>query len=439
VKRFCRKRKAPTQRLPLKKKSPAVVHEPSDNSLNTEEATETSPVTSVAPLRRDVSTQTEIGSTQTQFAETSTQTIHADLEREILKLKVEKKILANKIKLLEDSVNSYACNVDEISNSNSKCVSDKISAKLFSWSDVQGDDDLFRFYTGIAFSSFQTIWELLGEAKCKLSYWNRELVDKEKTPTKKSGPGRKLNPKNEFFMTLVRLRLGLLHEDLAFRFGVSSAHVSTVIVTWVQFLYHHFKSTESLFFPARQDLPKACIPKCFRKYRNLRVIIDCTEIFTQQSSDFGKQGNSYSHYKGNSTVKFLIGILPNGTVCFVSDGFEGSISDNDIVRQSGFLDKINAGDVVMADRGFLIKHDLMKKKAYLNIPPFLAGRDHFTAAEEARTKSIAKCRIHVERAIEKIKKFRIIKQTLPSSLTPVVSQTVCVIAMLVNHQQPLVR
>jgi hypothetical protein len=237
----------------------------------------------------------------------------------------------------------------------------------------------------------------------------------------------------------VRLILGLLHKDLAFRFGVSSAHVSTIIVTWIQFLYHRFKSIEPRFFPARKDLPKVCVPKCFRKYRNIRVVIDCTEIFAQQSSDFGKQGNMYSHYKGHSTVKFLIGILPNGTVCFVSDWFEGSISDNDIVRQSGFLDKINPGDLVMADRGFLIKQDLMKKKAFLNIPPFLMGRDHFTAAEEAKTKSIAKCRIHVERAIERLKKFRIIKQTVPSSLTPILSQTVFVIAMLVNHQQPLVR
>ena len=55
----------------------------------------------------------------------------------------------------------------------------------------------------------------------------------------------------------------------------------------------------------------------------------------------------YSNYKSNSTVKFLIGILPNGTVCFVSDGFEESISDGfeesisdkEIVKQSGVLGK----------------------------------------------------------------------------------------------------
>ena len=95
--------------------------------------------------------------------------------------------------------------------------------------------------------------------------------------------------------------------------------------------------------------------------------------------------------------------------------------------------------MVLADRGFLIKDLLMKKKAYLNIPPFLGNRSQFTAAEEAKTKAIAKCRINVERAIERMKKYRIIQHTVPSSLGPMVSQIVFVIGMLVNHQQPLVK
>ena len=45
---------------------------------------------------------------------------------------------------------------------------------------------------------------------------------------------------------------------------------------------------------------------------------------------------------------------------FVSDCFEGSISDKQITRKSGFLDKILPGDVVLADRGFTI-HDLLAR------------------------------------------------------------------------------
>ena len=63
---------------------------------------------------------------------------------------------------------------------------------------------------------------------------------------------------------------------------------------------------------------------------------------------------------------------------FVSDCFEGSISDKQITRKSGFLDKILPGDVVLADRGFTI-HDLLAEKgATLEIPPFREGRKQFT-------------------------------------------------------------
>ena len=52
---------------------------------------------------------------------------------------------------------------------------------------------------------------------------------------------------------------------------------------------------------------------------------------------------------------------------------------------------LNPGEVVMADRGFLIKELLI-------IPPFLGSRHRFTPQEEALTKDIAKHRIHVERS-----------------------------------------
>ena len=57
----------------------------------------------------------------------------------------------------------------------------------------------------------------------------------------------------------------------------------------------------------------------------------------------------------------LVAIAPNGTIMFVSDGFEGSISDKAIVNQSGFLDYTEVGDLVLADRGFLIKEELQAK------------------------------------------------------------------------------
>ena len=74
---------------------------------------------------------------------------------------------------------------------------------------------------------------------------------------------------------------------------------------------------------------------------------------------------------------------PSGSVSFVSELYDGSISDKEIVRKSGILEKElwPPGDSVMADRGFTIESDL-------NIPSFPGGRAQLTAAEvkESQTK-----------------------------------------------------
>ena len=57
----------------------------------------------------------------------------------------------------------------------------------------------------------------------------------------------------------------------------------------------------------------------------------------------------------------------------------------------------------MADRGFTIKDMLRDRGAELNLPPFLEGRKVFPADEVSRGHSIAFLRIHVERAIGRMK------------------------------------
>ena len=53
----------------------------------------------------------------------------------------------------------------------------------------------------------------------------------------------------------------------------------------------------------------------------------------------------------------------------------------------------------------------------LDIPPFLKRKTQFEAQELVETRRIASLRIHVERAMERIKNYHIFNRTLPSSLT----------------------
>jgi len=145
----------------------------------------------------------------------------------------------------------------------------------------------------------------------------------------------------------------------------------------------------------------------------------------------------FSSYKNHTTLKGLIGIAPSGAITFVSQLYTGSISDKEIVERSGILDlPFNVGDNVVADKGFTIE-DLLPLGVVLNIPPFLGQAQQMPREDEVRTQVIAALRIHVERAINKIKTFHIWDRVIPLSLLPVVNQMWAVFGFLCNVQDPI--
>ena len=113
----------------------------------------------------------------------------------------------------------------------------------------------------------------------------------------------------------------------------------------------------------------------------------------------------YSSYESHVTYKPLVGMAPSGAVIFLSQLHDGSISDKEIVKRSGFL-KIELwsdGDSVMAQMGFTIHDKLARVGVSLNIPAFLGDMDYLIKAEVKASQTIASVRMHVERAIQRIK------------------------------------
>ena len=70
----------------------------------------------------------------------------------------------------------------------------------------------------------------------------------------------------------------------------------------------------------------------------------------------------------------------------------------------------------MADKGFNISNLLISKGSQLIIPPFLREKQRFSQKNCKRISDIAKARIHVERAIARIKDFRILKGAFPITI-----------------------
>ena len=70
----------------------------------------------------------------------------------------------------------------------------------------------------------------------------------------------------------------------------------------------------------------------------------------------------------------------------------------------------------MADRGFTIKDILKVLNIDLNLPPFMERRQQLPLLEVQEGRKISSLRIHVERAIGRIKIFEICKGTIPISM-----------------------
>lgn len=340
--------------------------------------------------------------------------------------------------------------INILKNNNDTLLQDneKIQNRMYSFKNISKNEEQFRKATGLSVEKFNVLLEFLnpGEDCSNIKFHDTTKRLNEETFTHetleyKNKPGRmpRLDPKEQLFLYLAWLKNGFTLGHLAFLFDISTSTASRYIITWSNLCYFSLGSVP--IWPTREQVNDT-MPTSFKNtYPSTRCIIDCTEIFCQRPSSLSTQSSLYSHYKSHVTYKGLVGISPSGAITFVSQLFDGSISDKAIVKQSGFLQKCfwNEGDSVMADRGFLIEDDLKQYGVKLNIPAFLKGRDQLTSAEVKESQTIASVRIHVERAIQRLKRFKILRNEIPLTLHGSVNQIWTVCCLLCNLMTPLIQ
>lgn len=104
--------------------------------------------------------------------------------------------------------------------------------------------------------------------------------------------------------------------------------------------------------------------------------------------------------------------------------------------QRGYL---HPGDSIMADKGFRIEDKLAEMGLKLNIPPFATSAHSMSAANVTLTRKIAAHRIHVERAINQIKCFKLFSRKIPVSLLHTINEYWVCASLLTNFQDTLVK
>lgn len=343
-------------------------------------------------------------------------------------------------KKIEEENSRLRLEIEMLKKSSEPQEEPALRSTKYNIADIKERDHLVSLHTGVpSYALFIWILNLVLPKIPHMQYFRGAQSETPKSyqikNTKKPGPPRLLSPANELFMVLMKLRLNLPEEFLGYLFGTCTSLVSQVLSTWLPLLA--LELSPLLYWPEQEELT-LYYPDCFKKYNNVRAIIDCTEVPIQRPSLAKANSQIYSSYKGRPTVKVLVACTPAGTVSFLSKSSGGSMSDKELVKRSGIIDKFDPGDTLLADRGFNIQELLLMTGVKLAIPPFLRGKKQFSLQDDQKTKTVANARIHIERVIGRMKDFHIMKSELPLDMFDLFDHMVTVVAALINLQPPIV-
>uniref|UniRef100_A0A8C6UNG6 THAP-type domain-containing protein n=1 Tax=Neogobius melanostomus TaxID=47308 RepID=A0A8C6UNG6_9GOBI len=275
---------------------------------------------------------------------------------------------------------------------------------------LKDDSEKVRYYTGLP--CFSILFSLFSHVKSFLP------------------AAKKLSPFQVLFLTLMRLRLDLPVQHLCHLFSVSHEALSSAFADTIDVL--HVRLGPLVHWPGRRGL-QATMPHEFAETfgKHVAIIVDCFEIRTERPSRLKASAQTYSQFKGTHTMKYLIGITPLGSISFVSKGWGGRTSNEDITEKCGLLNKLLPGDVVLAGGGFDVQNAAGMMCAKVKIPLFAKGLSQLDTKD---IKASAHLRTHVERVVGSVhNRFKMLHTKIPIRLLlPCENEEMTLLDKLVN-------
>ena len=127
-----------------------------------------------------------------------------------------------------------------------------------------------------------------------------------------------LSKESSFMVCIIKMRMNYLFGDMAYQLNISVSTIQRCFHNVLNVLYLRLKIL--IKWPTRENLRKSMTVCFLEKFGQRVVVLDCFELFTKQPSGAINKVYTYSTYKHHQTVKYLIGIAPQGVVTFISEG-----------------------------------------------------------------------------------------------------------------------
>ena len=97
---------------------------------------------------------------------------------------------------------------------------------------------------------------------------------------------------DHLLLVLMKIRLGLLNGDLAVRFKIHRSRVSKIFCNWVPMLSNVLSSL--IVWPERGTIRTNLSASFKKKWKDVAVIIDCSEVFKERPKNLTAHAQTIS-------------------------------------------------------------------------------------------------------------------------------------------------
>ena len=166
------------------------------------------------------------------------------------------------------------------------------------------------------------------------------------------GPGFDLDPRNQILLTVIWLRLYLIHEVLAYLFGVSDTTVGRAIGRVLPLLEASGQDTMRLPDPGRKR--RRSLDALLSDTPELAVVIDSFEQPVQRPQDRKLADSYYSGKKKRHTLKSQVAVdEETGQVVDIPESARGPTADLKLLDESKLLERLPEGGGGIGDLAYV--------------------------------------------------------------------------------------
>ncbi|XP_015110151.1 uncharacterized protein LOC107036605 [Diachasma alloeum] len=250
----------------------------------------------------------------------------------------------------------------------------------YSIHDLRNNNEAILYFTGLEnYTKFRVVLASLGPGvfTLKYKYWHVQNVSVE----------------DQLFITLWKLRRNTSDFELGFHFQVSKTAVSNILHTWIPFIADQWRKLDS--WPSR-ELVDHFMPECFKKRDPQEPVDEIQNEIDGSSNDEETSGNFNS----------------------ISTSADARRNDLEMIGDSPPAGGSTAQDI-------LAQHEV-----HLKMPHLLEEKDQLRRRGSQHNSSGKRGRSHIERLINCMDNFKILKAPLSSSYVDLADDVVSICMIL---------